>query len=305
MMWPWATPEATRAGLRSRLQRFPPAERELRTYDIVFRRLLVRLHAVDPGRWVVKGGVALLLRLDPNRASRDIDMTYLDVAGEHALALQALRRALDTAVEPDDFFSFHLREAPPPTELGEDDTYQVTVDVHIGGQPYRVIGVDLARPAPAVPSETLTSFGELTGVAAVDQLPPVQVLDLALQIAEKTCAMFERHGPGRTHSTRSRDLVDIAMIATQLDGVDAAEVRRYLVSDWQRRAHKGSLTGLPPTVFRLEDDQVADWRRTWPKATRGVPITIDDALGIAAGFLTPLLSGDDITTWSAVRQRWT
>jgi hypothetical protein len=302
--WPWATPQATRAGLRARLIGFPAAERELRTYDIVFRRLLVRLYAADPGRWVVKGGVALLLRLDPNRASRDIDMTFMDAAGEHAVALDALTRATEIQLQPDDFFSFRVHPAPLTDRLGDDDTLHVTVDVHVGAQLYRTIGVDLARPAADVPSQVLRSFGTLTGVPAVDDLPPINVLHLALQIAEKTCAMFERHGDERKFSTHSRDLVDIAMIATQVECIDAAEVRRYLASEQQRRTGKGSLDGPLPAEFGLPTQQVAAWGATWQKATRGAPLSIDHALEVADRFLTPLLGGDDVTVWSAAEQRW-
>jgi len=52
--------------------------------EVAYRRLLARLFAARPDGWVVKGGVALLLRLDPNRTSNDIDITYIDEAGEHA-----------------------------------------------------------------------------------------------------------------------------------------------------------------------------------------------------------------------------
>ena len=34
------------------------------------------------------------MRLDPNRTSNDIDVTYIARAGEHALALRALERAV-------------------------------------------------------------------------------------------------------------------------------------------------------------------------------------------------------------------
>lgn len=77
MSWPWASPEATRTGIAQRVKaRHPPAEIQLRLYEVAFRRLLARLEVAAPGRWVLKGGVALLLRLDPSRTSNDIDIAY-------------------------------------------------------------------------------------------------------------------------------------------------------------------------------------------------------------------------------------
>lgn len=41
----------------------------------VFERILVRLDASDPGRWIVKGGMAVEFRLgDRARATRDLDL---------------------------------------------------------------------------------------------------------------------------------------------------------------------------------------------------------------------------------------
>jgi hypothetical protein len=72
---------------------------------------------VQPQHWVLKGGAALLLRLDPNRTSNDIDLAYVAEAGEHAVAVQALAQAL--AYDADDFFEF---------ELARDRTIEINAD---------------------------------------------------------------------------------------------------------------------------------------------------------------------------------
>lgn len=75
MSWPWRSPEATRRALSDRVKaRYSPAERQQRLKEIAYRRLLFRLFETQPERWVVKGGAALLLRLDPNRTSNDVDL---------------------------------------------------------------------------------------------------------------------------------------------------------------------------------------------------------------------------------------
>ena len=107
MSWPWRSPQATRQALTDRIKaRHPPEQRPQRLREIAYRRLLARVFAEQPERWVVKGGAALLLRLDPDRTSNDIDLAYVAEAGEHAVALEALDAAL--AHDLGDFFEFEL-----------------------------------------------------------------------------------------------------------------------------------------------------------------------------------------------------
>ena len=107
MSWPWRSPQATRQALTDRIRaRYPQQERPQRLREVAYRRLLARIFAVQPKQWVVKGGAALLLRLDPNRTSNDIDLVYVAEAGEHAIAVRALEEAL--AHDAGDFFEFEL-----------------------------------------------------------------------------------------------------------------------------------------------------------------------------------------------------
>lgn len=78
MSWPWRSPQATRRALTDRVKaRRPQHERQRRLREIAYRPLLARLFETQPDRWVVRGGAALLLRLDPNRTSNDIDLAYV------------------------------------------------------------------------------------------------------------------------------------------------------------------------------------------------------------------------------------
>ncbi len=107
MSWPWRSPEATRRALSDRVAaRYEPEQRQRRLREVAYRRLLFRLFRAQPERWVVKGGAALLLRLDPNRTSNDIDLVYVQEAGEHAVALRALCEA--ASYDAGDFFAFEV-----------------------------------------------------------------------------------------------------------------------------------------------------------------------------------------------------
>src|SRR6266508_2022514 len=75
---PYATPAALRAALEARLASgkattVPGLERLRRR--ATFERLLIRLEHAMPGQWVLKGGMALEVRLgDRARSTRDLDL---------------------------------------------------------------------------------------------------------------------------------------------------------------------------------------------------------------------------------------
>lgn len=79
---PYDTPAALRQALEARLGQ----EARDRGVDlarlrrrVLFERILIRLDAADPGRWVLKGGMALEVRLGNRaRSTRDLDLVLRD-----------------------------------------------------------------------------------------------------------------------------------------------------------------------------------------------------------------------------------
>jgi hypothetical protein len=144
----------------------------------------------------------------------------------------------------------------------------------------------------------------LTGKAEVDEIPPVAVLSMAAQVADKVCALYERHGVDSHHSSRARDLADIAMIATQED-VRGDALEAHLRREEVRRRTAGTLSDPLPSQLKLAEAQIRDWRSRWEKATRGAPITFEDALVTAARFIDPVLqSTTSGRRWAWREQRW-
>jgi hypothetical protein len=284
-------------------ERYPPPERPRRVREISYRRLLFRLFTVQPERWVVKGGAALLLRLDPNRTSNDIDLTYVLEVGEHASAVEALRDA--ARYDAGDHFEFeiapgHLVDAGHPLERA----YSVPVIARVGEKEFARFSVDLALPREDVDVEWIEAQTSLTGHADVDALPKVATLTFSAQLADKLCALYERHGEQRQHSSRARDLADIAMIAAQVD-LNGRELAARVRSEERRRFQAGTLTQGRPESLLLADEQTQDWARRWERATRGAPITFDDALAQASALIDPVLAGSvDDATWDSSRSAW-
>ena len=77
---------------------------------VAFDRLLARLAATAPDRWLLKGGFALDLRLaERARTTKDIDIDWLPAQSE---LLDTLIEAAD--LDMSDFFSFSIERAGPP-----------------------------------------------------------------------------------------------------------------------------------------------------------------------------------------------
>ncbi len=302
--WPWDSPESTRQGLRSLIaNRYPPEVRSRRMLEVSFRRFLVRLARVDSEHaWVLKGGVSLILRLDPNRTSADIDLVYVSDREEYAVAIRSLEVAFSE--DAGDFMTFQFAGGKPPKLDLSADTVELPVTVTIGGREWQSFHIDLGRPRANVPGEPLTSFPELTGVAAVDYLPDLTVIPLSQQVAEKTCAMFEIYGATGRGSTRARDLADVAMVAGQKSGIQATDLTKNLNSEEARRIETGTLLEPLGKSFSLPDDVCDDWRSRWEQATHQQVLTFDAAYTIAQHFLTPILAGQARGTWRANLLEW-
>lgn len=263
--------------------------------ELAYRRLLVRLAVAQPGGWFLKGGLALQFRLDPSRSTLDIDIGLL--AGlETAAAEAALRRA--ATLDLGDRFAFEVGQ---PRQSRDDHALTVPITAYIGAQRFDQFRVDLAPPRGETPTESAEFTFVPLGIPELDEHPPIPVIALEQQIAEKVCAIFERRGDA--HSSRARDLADIAAIALQVNGIDGTAVVDALRQEAGRRAE--TLVDGLPTAFGLDPRQAEEWRRRWSTLIRQPPIDFDQALRTSEQFLGPVLDGQaKQKRWSAVSGYW-
>lgn len=178
------------------------------------------------------------------------------------------------------------------------------MDALIGGRPWVTFGVDLGVADGALATDPVRAREDLTGLAQVDNLPELRALTIAHQVAQKACALLELHGDPPKHSTRARDLIDVAMVADQLEGIEAQALEGYLRSEAAKRIEAGRLSGPLPGRFALPVEQIADWRRRWSKATRGAAMSFDTAYALVELFLDPVLSSAAHGTWSPEARHW-
>ena len=152
----YETPQALRMALEQRLlnqSRETDISLDRLRRRVVFERIVARLVHAEPGRWVLKGGMALEVRLrDHARLTKDIDLGLRDTIAEHAELQERLVDAL--AVDPfDDRF---VLAAGPVTELRPDGSGHVTwrsnVATKLAGRPFGRIQLDVSPRAQPTPS---------------------------------------------------------------------------------------------------------------------------------------------------------
>jgi Nucleotidyl transferase AbiEii toxin, Type IV TA system len=139
-----------------------------------FDRLLARLAAAAPGRWLLKGGFALELRLaDRARVTKDVDLDWQ--AAEEEL-LDALIAA--AAYDASDFFSYAIeRSGIPEDRLGGSHRFRVSSS--LAGRPFETYTLDVGiRGEEEVRSELLST----PDVLAFADIEPVTVAAIPLEL---------------------------------------------------------------------------------------------------------------------------
>jgi predicted nucleotidyltransferase component of viral defense system len=258
---------------------------------IAFDRLLARLAVVAHGRWLLKGGFALDLRLSARaRSTKDVDIEWrTDEAELPDILLDAASHELG------DFFDLTIEETGvPENPLG--GTQRFKVSSSLAGRPFESFVLDVGRrETGATPSETLRTDDLLAfaGIASV----PVEAVALEVQVAEKLHALTRTYEGGRT-STRTKDLVDIVLIS-RLSSLDAEALRRevheaFVTRDTHAVPH--SVPPPPPTwtgAFRRLADEV------------GIPNNLVSGFEESAALLNPILMGEVTSgSWNPTKRRW-
>ncbi|MGM7647475.1 nucleotidyl transferase AbiEii/AbiGii toxin family protein [Nocardia sp. JW2] len=265
----------------------------------VMSRFLERVFVVDPDRWILKGGVGMMVRLPRSRYSRDIDLLAINpTAGSDPIS--QLRSAVrDTHL---DHFRFEVGE-PSPLSNGKGST--VLVIALLGAREFDKFSIDVvdgrrelvgAIEHREVPQ--LITNGDFPGGARIALYP------LADQVADKLCAMFERYGAAGGSSGRYRDLVDLLLVSTYLRVELGATVAAVEAERLLRRI---------PTLPSTMQAPGSDWIRQWPGTARKSPLAtehhdLEIALAAARACYDLILISVPATTstavWEPDRQAW-
>jgi hypothetical protein len=260
--------------------------------EVAFDRLLARLVATAPDRWLLKGALALDYRFGSHaRTTRDVDLAAV---GNEASATADLLAA--QAVDLGDFFAFAIERTSALDRIRDAAAIRYHVIAELAGRTFDEFVLDVGFDPP-----TDVELARLRGpdLLAFADLAPAEVaaVPLEYQIAEKVHAYTRGYGD-RTRSTRVKDLVDLAMIATE-GAPDAALLRAAIDRTFARRAGQP----LPPTL----PDPPPDWRVPYGRMAReiGLDPDLDSGHALAARLLDPVLSGEVAAgIWHPGDGRW-
>lgn len=263
---------------------------------LVMERFLVRMVAVAPGAFVLKGGFALELRLARARTTADVDMLARGAADNVEAVLV---RAAAWHPDPDDHLDFRVEpNRDRPTIDGEGvryEGYRFRLIPSLAGRPFGdPFGVDMAiadavvgAPEIVEGSDFFTRYG----------MPPlrVPVYPLPTHLAEKVHAFTL---PRATVNTRLKDLVDIALLS-EVDGHAAEGLREAIQRTFAFRDSHAVPERLPgpPAEWaapytRMHDEERLPWA------------TLDEVMAAARAFLDPVLAGAS-GRWTAATRSWT
>lgn len=256
------------------------------------RVAFARLLEVAKGRWLLKGGFALDLRLAARaRSTKDVDIEW---RGEESELLDAL---LDAAQhDAGDFFVFTIeRTEMPEDRLGGSHRFRTSAS--LAGRPFETFLLDVGlRADDALTTETLGTEAilDFAGIQPVE----VDAVPLALQVAEKLHA-YTRTYEGRRTSTRTKDLVDLALIA-ELSSLEASTLHREIETIFALRKTHPSPKALPSPP--------ADWATPYRRLAEevGAPGDLEAGHRAAVALLDPLLAGEISSgRWDPTERRWT
>lgn len=165
---------------------------------------LDRATASDTPRFIVKGGVALELRLrDRARATKDIDIVLRDPSAD-------LADSLEEALTGEVYQGFSFRRKGQPLLL-DNGAVNIGFGVTYRGQPWTSISVDVARAEPGEVDVEWVDAIALTDVFGVTGPAQLPCLPLRFHVAQKLHGMTLPPRPGKQND-RFRDLVDLLLL---------------------------------------------------------------------------------------------
>jgi len=280
----YESPAALRQALETRLgnrSRETGIDLERLRRRAAFERLLVRLELGAPHRWVVKGGMALEIRLgDRARSTRDLDLALRDAQGDGSAVRELLIDCLSVARE-EDGFEFLVGE---PTTITLDEAgrpgWRFPVESRMAGRKFANVRLDVVARDDEI---SKTQRVELPGVLDFAGLArhDVEAVDPAQHFAEKVHAFTRTYG--ERPNTRVRDLPDMVLLIE-----DGLEPTRELLSIVTRLFDARANAAMPVEL----PDPPSFWHENYPALAADLDVsakTLDEAMTLVRAFWAALL----------------
>jgi len=258
---------------------------------VAFDRFLARLLAAQPSIWMLKGGLALQLRLgDSARTTQDMDVLL-------AISRMEVHKALEQAALHDlgDWFTFAVRSDTGALPGPDGGGLRFYVTARVDSRVFESFHVDVGLGDPVIePAESLTT----PPLLAFADIPPVTIpcYPISQHLAEKIHAYARPRASGE--STRVKDLVDMVLIAMHVP-VNAVALSAAIQATFAAQSAGASPLSLPAPP--------AAWAPKYHRLAQEVglgDVTLPAAFEQARRFLDPALSGQTRGVWSPSAQAW-
>jgi hypothetical protein len=207
---------------------------------MIMAGVLERNESAGSPRFIVKGGVALELRLrDRARATKDIDIVLRDPRAD-------LANSLEEALTGEPYQGFSFRRKGQPLLL-DNGVVNMEFAVTYRGQPWTSISVDIARAEAGEADVEWVDAIALTDVFGVTGPAQLPCLPLRFHVAQKLHGMTLPPRPGKQNE-RFRDLVDLLLMDAMLTQDDDAlrEACELVFSTRNTHPWPPDLTAAPP-----------------------------------------------------------
>ena len=293
----YESPTAFKQALEHRLKVATPAGVPVaRTRQLaVFDRFLARIAVVFGDAATLKGGVALELRLERARTTKDID---LRVMGTTDALLDRLQHA--GRLDLDDFLSFDIDADPHRPDIEAEglkyDGFRFRAEAKLAGKLYgQRFGIDVAFGDPIFDAPETVVANDIFGFAGIAP-PTIRIYPIETHIAEKLHAYTL---PRKRPNSRVKDLPDLALLGT-IRSIEAARLRAAIDQTFAFRATHDRPTTLlePPLQWResyasLASDDSLPWK------------TLAEVFEAAKAFIEPVLSPSACPPiWTPASKQW-
>ena len=258
---------------------------------VAFDRLLARLLYAESEAWVLKGGLALQLRLGQRaRTTKDMDVMWrLSAPDLHQLLANA------ASLDVNDWFRFVVERTQGEEDLLPGGGKRFYVRALLDSRPFESFHVDIGMSDPMIEPVQLLPMPALLDFAGI--APTVApCFPITQQIAEKVHAYTRSHVSGM--NSRVKDLVDILLLAG-LQPLFGAPLRQALQATFDARdTHPLPATlSSPPASWaqplrRMADETALAWR------------DLDDAVRAAQKFVDPVLQHQNAGRWDPIPWTW-
>jgi len=292
----YPSPEAFKQALEHRLRRASTLDSPLprRRQRLVFDRFLARLTAVVGHAAILKGGLALELRLDGARSTNDIDLRVVGSPHDVLAVLQQAGRS-----DLGDYMTFEVTPDDNHPELRTEGMqyvgFRFRVECRLAGKLYgQRFGIDVAFGDPILGEPDEVTARDVLAFAGIAP-PRLRLYPIETHIAEKLHAYTL---PRLRPNSRVKDLPDLALLAT----VQPLEATR-LTAAFAQTFHFRNTHAVPA---RLPDPPPA-WRTPYAAMAREDRLAwpaLHEVTAAARQFLDPVLAGALDATWQPARWTW-